>query len=417
MESTKEKLWNRYFIIACFATIFTGMCMRMLDSNLASFAAVTFNSKALGGYLTSAFNIGSIVMAFFSGRIVDKLGRQKCYVAGALLFGISTVACAIWPTAPVTLAVRFIQGVAKGVTVVAAAAIVSDVIPRSRMGEGMGLYGLGSTISTAFGPMLALALTANGNYPLMFIVCAICYGFAAVFGVGMNYEKKEEYQAAMAATKAKKSDKSTKQYKGIWTMIEKKALPASLNYTLCFGGYACVLVFVTVYAQEILQLPSTKISLFYTVSAVMMLFLRLFGGKISDKYGSLAMLIPCHLLIILMLVILAFFAKGHYGLFLLCGALYGCGTAGIMPTFQAAAIVDSPSDRNATASATFGFLMDFGIMIASAAFGPVIDNALTPELGYRKMYLISIGVVLCSLVLSIFLFNNKARARRQADND
>jgi len=80
-------------------------------------------------------------------------------------------------------------------------------------------------------------------------------------------------------------------------------------------------------------------------------------------------------------------------------------------------VVDSPKHRNGAANASFGFMQDFGILIASAAFGPVIDRAITPAAGYRHVFWISIGVCVFSCLMAIVLFNEKSRARRRAKNN
>ncbi|MBQ1289389.1 MAG: hypothetical protein IIY23_04425, partial [Erysipelotrichaceae bacterium] len=75
----------------------------------------------------------------------------------------------------------------------------------------------------------------------------------------------------------------------------------------------------------------------------------------------------------------------------------------------------TPAKRSATANATFYFMMDFGILFASAGFGALIDASATAEIGYRMTFLISIGVCLFSMLLAIYFFNNKAIAKRRKD--
>ena len=405
----KERLWKKDFILACLLTLFMGICMRMLDSNLASFANDTWGSRTLGGYLTTGFNIGSIAMAFFSGRLVDKYGRRKCLVIAALGFTLVTVVMGLFQVPAVALAVRVLQGIAKGVVVVAAAAIVSDVVPRSRMSEGMGYYGLGNTISMAFGPMLALAITANKNYTNMFLLCAAAYFMAAMCGAGIDYEKKQP----QTARQEKKKTEDDPRYKGVWKLIEKAAIPASVCYAVFFGSTSAILIFLTIYGQEGLKLPGTKISLFYTVASVTMLIARFTMGRIADKKGALSVLIPSHLIVLLMYLCLLFWAPKSYAGFLVAGALYGFTFAMAMPVYNAIAVVDSPKGRNGAANATFYFLMDFGALIPSALFGGVIDRAATPLLGYQKVFGISMIVSVVSLTLAVLLFSNKARERRK----
>jgi MFS family permease len=413
-ESTppqKATLWTKDFILACLIGLTTGVCMRMLDSNLASFASVTWSSKTLGGYLTSVFNIGAIGMAFFTGRLVDIKGRRNCLVFGSILFGLSTFIIALWPVPALGLAARFIQGIGKGIVSVASAAIVSDVVPKKRMNEGMGFFNLGNTISFAFGPMLGLALAGWGGYGLMFIVCAVCYLVGGLIGLGINYEKKSDYLNPQAA---EHTALSPVEYKGIWKMIEKKAILYSLNNTVLFAGSACVLVFITVYAQEHLHLSSTEIGLFYTVAAGTMFLVRVLCNKLADIYGALCMIVPGHICVMLMLLILAFFAQGNYPMFLVAGGLYGLGNAAVMPAMNAATVVDAPAGRTGAANATFFFMMDFGVLFASAFFGALIDAASDLRTGYLQMFLISLGICVLSLLMALMLFNKKARERRRA---
>ena len=64
----------------------------------------------------------------------------------------------------------YCKGVAKGIVTVAMASVVSDIVARDQMNEGMGMFNLGNTISFAFGPMLGLALVDMGGYSTMFLV-------------------------------------------------------------------------------------------------------------------------------------------------------------------------------------------------------------------------------------------------------
>ena len=383
----------------------------MLDSNLASYASVMWNSKSLGGQLTSFFNVGSILMAFFAGKVVDIRGRKNSLMIFCLLFAVPTVAMVLIPLPGVALGVRLIQGIAKGVVVVAMASVVSDVTPREKMNEGMGMYNLGNTISMAIGPMLGLMLVEVGGYPLMFVACAVTYGAGAAFAAFMNYEKNRKPQQEEA--KQEQPAVSSGEYRGVWALIEKKAILPSLINTILFGGYACILVYLTIYAQEVLLLSAAQISLFYTVAAAAMLVIRLTTATVADKYGAMVMIAPGHIIMIGAMILLAYLAKGSYAAFLAAGACYGMGMAAVTPALNAVAVVDSPADRGAQANACFYFLMDFGILIASSCFGKLMDASASVEAGYNRMFLISAGVLAVSLLISLLTLNEKAREKRR----
>lgn len=410
MKEHRETLFTRNFILICVAAVCFYTPVRMMDSVLVSFVNETWASKSLGGLLTTFFNIGSISMAFVSGPLVARFGSKRCLIAGSCLYCVPTLLCSVFPTQVFLLLTRLLQGIAKGVVMVAASSVVAEVTPRSRMNEGMGIYNLGSTAAMAFGPMMGLALASSLGYPSVFVAASAIYFSVVLWCQGLNYKRTEAAPASAAQPAADEG----KGYHGIWRLIERRALLPSLNFTICFASYAGILVFITVYSQEILQLNAQEIGLFYTAAAITMLAVRMVFGKVADRFGPIPLLLPGHLCIILSLLLLAFAAKGNYPIYLLCGMLYGAATSSVQPTFNALAVTESPRSRSSIANATFYFTMDFGILFGSVLYGAIIDAAATSGEGYRNMFLCSVAVCLVSLTISLFAFNGRARRKRMA---
>ena len=105
--------------------------------------------------------------------------------------------------------------------------------------------------------------------------------------------------------------------------------------------------------------------MYYTIAAAAMLIIRLLTAKTADKHGVLALIVPGILSMIVAMLLLAYPAKSSYAAFLISGVFYGLSMSIVTPAFNAAAVFDSPVSRSATANATFYFLYDFGILIAS----------------------------------------------------
>jgi len=374
-------------------------------------------------------------MAFFTGRLIDIRGRRNCLIVGAAMYGFAALIPVLWPDPAPVLMARLINGVGKSIVLITTVAIISDVVPKRRMNEGMGYYNLGATISMAFGPILGLSLVENGSFNLMFTVTAMFCLIASALGFGLNREKKAGRAGpeAMGKTGSAGPEPATQtndgrtgpepavqtndgrvEYKGVWKLIEKKAILYSINCAVFAAGHTCVLFFLTIYAQEQLRLNSSQIGLFFTMTAIAMFLVRLFFSRLGDIYGVLSLIVPGHISAILTLVILAFFSDGRYILFLVAGALYGIAFGSVASAINAAAVVDSPAGRSSASNATYYFFLDFGVLFSSAIFGALVDAAVTPEAGYMQMYLISIGITGFSLIMSFLLFNEKARARRRA---
>lgn len=406
-ESIKPRLWTKDFVFVCLVGLFCNTSIQMLNTTLAPFAYDMWASNTLGGLLTSFFNVGSIFMAFFCGALANKYGRKNSLAASALVFCLPTLLMAFFPTPAVCLAVRLTQGMAKGMLYVIAACIVVDVAPQSRTTEALGYYGLGSTMAFAVGPYIGLAL-ADSSYSGMFTFCAGLFLLGGIAALFITYEKRSP-SSVKAPAPAEAAGPGAKKYTGIWKLIEKKALPSGINYALCFASTACVLIFIAVFSQEVLGYSTGEITPFYLIAAAVMLVFRLFGGRLADKYGPMTMIIPGHLAILIMLGIMASpLITKSYALYLVCGALYGAINAAIMPAMNAMAVLFSPKSRNSEANASFAFVQDFGILIASLTFGSVIDSGATLALGYRKMFIISIVIALVSFTMSFVLYNRKA---------
>jgi len=412
-STRRPKIIGRDFALNWIVALLTNICIRMLDSNMASYATYVWDSKSLGGYMTSFFTIGSVVMSFFSGRLNDAKGRRNCLMAGCIMYAVPAFLMTVLKIPEAVLACRLVQGAAKGLVMVSNAAIIADVVPHDHMNRGMGIFGLASTVSFAFGPMLGLAIVGNDNrYLLMFAVCGILYVISAATCLGITYEKKQNLYAQKNVSEQETPVISPEQYKGIWKLIEKKAILPSIVFTIFISGYACIVVFATVYAQEMLKLSGTMLSLFYTTAAVTMMVIRMFISKLADRYGAMILLVPGHIAMILSLLILAFWAKNSYALFLIAGGLYGIGVSAVFPGLNTVAVVDSPKGRGGAANATYYFMMDIGMFAASAIFGAFLDNSESLAYGYRNMFLISAGITAVSFILSVILFNNRTRARR-----
>ena len=262
---------------------------------------------------------------------------------------------------------------------------------------------------------LIKALQIAAGVFMLAMVAAIVYLMAGVTAFGAKYETDEAYQDRIRARKEENAvaESVNANYRGIWKLIEKKALAASINYTVYFFSTGIILVFLTVYAREVLMMASDRIGYFFTVSSIAVLVVRLFGGKLSDQHGALVVLIPGHISHIIALLILAFWAKSSYGLFLLAGVFYGIGLAVVMPVLNAVAVVDSPAGRNGAANATFYFLMDVGMLVASALIGIFIDHAPTATQGYYRAFIVSVGACMLSVAMSALCFNEKSRKRRR----
>ena len=142
---TNETLWSRNFIALVTANglLFAGF--HVLLPTLPLYVAGLGASGSEIGLIAGIFGYSAIFIRLFTDTGVRAFGKKKCLYAGLLLSLLATVGYACFDSIHAIIAARIIHGFGFGLSTTFAAALVADVIPASRRGEGIGYFGLGST--------------------------------------------------------------------------------------------------------------------------------------------------------------------------------------------------------------------------------------------------------------------------------
>ena len=171
---TQSKLWTKDFIIMSVSTFFGALTFYLLITTLTVYAIEEFNaSQSMAGLASSIFVIGALVSRLFAGKYLEIIGRKQMLYGGLLLFLIMMLFYFIVEDMNVLLFIRFIHGAAFGVFTTATAAVVMDIIPNERRGEGISYFSLSITLAMAIGPFLGLYISQQGSFTMIFVVCTI----------------------------------------------------------------------------------------------------------------------------------------------------------------------------------------------------------------------------------------------------
>ncbi|MDD4334212.1 MAG: MFS transporter [Desulfotomaculaceae bacterium] len=365
----KEQLWQKDFIFISLISLFTFIGFQMLLPTLPVYVNKLGAGDTSVGLVVGVFTISAILIRPFVGQALDVYGRKGIFIAGMIIF-TACVLGYIWaPTLLVLLAIRFMHGFGWGISSTAASTVAADIIPKSRMGEGMGYYGLAGTIAMALAPALGLFMIDRFSFNTMFSFSAFMVMIAIFLAFFIDYR-------GVASTRRKLS------------LIEKAALRPTLVIFFVTMTYGAIVAFIALYAA---QRGISNIGSFFTVYAVSLTIIRPLAGSLSDKRGFDVVVIP-GIILILMAMILLYFAAGIKW-FLIAAVVYGAGFGAVQPSLQAMAIVFSPPERRGAANATFFTGFDLGIGISSIMWGVVAGIT-----GYSLMYLLSVIPVLAALV-------------------
>ncbi len=140
---------------------------------VADYAMKTYDAPAAtAGLAASIFVIGALIARLLSGRIMDRVGRKRLLMIGALFevvfSALYLVGVGLW----LLFALRLLHGIAYGMCSTAIGTIVTALVPDNRKGEGVGYYMLSVTLGAAIGPFLGMFLTQNAGFQTC---CSSCH--------------------------------------------------------------------------------------------------------------------------------------------------------------------------------------------------------------------------------------------------
>jgi MFS family permease len=398
---TKDKLWTKHFILLMLMSFFMNLIMNMQMPVIPMYTINIGGSNSTIGTITGIFTLSSVLFRPWFGNLLDTRGRRVILLAGIVILTLASLSYGFTQAIIVLFVIRFLHGIGFSAQTTAAGTITSDIVPASRLGEGISYSGIVMTAAGAVGPIFGLYMAQNYSYNVFFIICFALGVAAFISSLPISYEGKEKSGAALMLHRGKR-EKCDKSGLLITKFIEKTALKPSIVLFVMMLAGSSIFTFIPTYA---LSKGIKDIGIFFTVNSIAYLVVRPVTGRISDKYGASKVIIPGMLVMILGLVILAF--ADSLMLFLAVGIIYGFGFSAAQPTLNVVMLRMCPEERRGAANATFFSAMDIGIGI-----GAVIWGIVSQKLGFSYVFLGSAACIILSLTLYVILLHNKLRRGR-----
>lgn len=106
----------------------------------------------------------------FFGRLGDKIGSNKIYTWGFLLFTLGSLGCSLSRTLWLLIATRMFQGIGASMMMATGIGIVSNTFPSGERGRALGLTGTIVALGNMLGPSLGGLLLAKFQWPVIFLI-------------------------------------------------------------------------------------------------------------------------------------------------------------------------------------------------------------------------------------------------------
>ncbi len=350
---------------------------------LPMYAASTGATGTQIGIITGIFGFSAIFIRLFTDTGVRVIGKKKCLYLGLLCSLLATLSYGIFNSVPALIAARILHGFGFGLSTTFVAALVADVIPAMRRGEGIGYFGLGSTVAMAIAPALGVTLLSDAGSNVLFLFSALVTVCAALSAKFCNAAENRP-ELPTAPIHASIRNKIFEHGTGI---------PAFL--TILFGAaYGTVNTFVAMMANEA---GIENAGLFFIVGTIFVFISRPFGGRLFDSKGAFWVILPGGIFFLLALIVLI--SAKSLMVLLAASVLYGFGGGLLLPALMTWMLNVVHADRRSAASATFYNMLDIG-----TSSGIIFLGSIAGSVGYIDMYYYVLGIM--AVFISFFLFHH-----------
>ncbi|MGH1287124.1 MFS transporter [Bacillus toyonensis] len=370
-----ERLWTNSFIQMSFAMLFLFTGFYLLVPTLPLFIKEIGGNESQVGLMMGMFTIAAVVIRPIIGGMLDQYGRRSFIIFGLILFGLTMYSYNLASTIVLLAVLRVIHGVTWAVSTTAVGTAITDIIPDSRRGEGMGWYGMAMTIAMAIGPMIGLWVVQYYSFHGLFLLATLLSFMAVILSLitKMPFTPQKE--------------------KGKIQLFEKSVLSITVVVFFLSFAYGGITTFLPLFASSINVNPGT----FFLVYAIALTIVRPISGKLLDKYGEVFIILPALCITILAIVVLTI-ANGLTGI-IIAATLYGVGFGSAQPALQAAMLTIVDPSKRGVANASFFTAFDLGI-----GLGAILLGFVSQMFGYRILFTASsVSAVLALLVFGMFV--------------
>lgn len=133
---------------------------------MAQAFAVSFSQVQ---WIVVAYLLTTTTLVVGAGRLGDLIGRRRLLLVGISVYTMASALCSLAPTFWLLVAARVAQAVGAAAMMALTMALVSETVPKDRIGRAMGVLGTMSAIGTALGPSLGGLLIAGLGWPAIFL--------------------------------------------------------------------------------------------------------------------------------------------------------------------------------------------------------------------------------------------------------
>ena len=384
-----DRLLTKPFVLASLANVFNGLSFNLF-LHFPGFLQDLGAAEVQIGLIVGSAAVAAIAIRPAIGAAMDVSGRRPVIIAGNI---VNVIAVLLYLTVssigPWVYVVRIIHGLSEAVLFTALFTYGADIVPKSRLTEGLALFGTSGLLPIALGGLVGDLVLRIGEFDHLFLT-ALGFSVASLL-------------ASIPLTEPPVDPGEHPERTGFVAALRQRDLAPLWWMTAVFAFV--LTAYFTFLKTFVTETSIGSVGLFFTAYVSMAIAVRVFFARLPDRVGPKRVLFPSMLSLVAGFAVLAF-ASGS-GEVAIAGVFCGIGHGFGFPILYAFVVRRAGVKDRGTAVAIFTSLFDVGTLMAGPILGLIISAS-----SYRAMFL-SAGAILAAGA-AVFAWWDRGAMRRAA---
>ncbi len=350
------------FVLIGLATLAEVSCLMLVNTSIGLLFVREFGfGPQVAGAVIGIQATAALVSRFPVGSWSDRYGSRLFAFGGAAMMLVSCLAfilsLSIRAAVPIgggvpmlVVLASALSGVALSTFTTAASTYLAYTVPVARRAEALGYYGVVQGVAQGVGAGVAIVIIDGLGFGTLYTIAAVATVVAALLSLGLRESSRPRSATPM----------------GIGFRVHRGVIAPSLAQYAVIVGNGAAFSFIPLLG---ISRGVANPGLYFTAVAISSIVARLLTGRIADRRGRFAAIVPGMIVTAVGMYIVSSAASAEA--FILAGVAVGIGFATAQPALQALAIdLAGPAERGA-AMATFWAFTDFGVITGSFVSGEI----------------------------------------------
>jgi EmrB/QacA subfamily drug resistance transporter len=199
-------------------------------------------------WVTNGYLLALAVTLILGGKLGDRFGRKRVFIAGVTGFALFSFGCALSGSIELLVCFRVLQGLAGAMLMPNTLALLRAAFPPEKLNQAVGIWGGSSALAVASGPIIGGLLVEHVSWESIFLLNLPLGLLAGLFAVRFVRESRDEEHVDGFDIPGVLL-LSTGLFLVIWALIKAQAHGWGSGYVLGFG-FAGLIVLVGFVVRE-----------------------------------------------------------------------------------------------------------------------------------------------------------------------